>query len=143
MANRKKATVEKKDEPAKDAPAESPTLAEERTRLNKEYSEIEGPLKQTKLLASRADQLADQITERRRAAYARQLFEQTPSVISPSLWLDSANALGRELSDLSRLLRAWFDQMRAPENWSHVAAAVATLLLLGLLMMLLRHWLKR
>ena len=88
--------------PAKDAPPETPALAEERVRLNKEYSEIEAPLKQTRVLAERADQLSDQITERRRAAYARQLFEQSPSVLSPTLWLDSTHALGGELSELGR-----------------------------------------
>ena len=129
--------------PAKDAPPETPALTEERARLNKEYSEIEAPLKQTRVLAERADQLSDQITERRRAAYARQLFEQSPSVLSPTLWLDSAHALGGELSELGRVLRAWFDLLRAPESRSHVAAVLLTLLVLGGVMVLLRRWLRR
>ncbi len=89
--------------PAKDAPPENAALAEERVRLNKEFGELDAPLKQLRLMAGRADQLADQINELRRAAYARQLFEQSPSVLSPSLWLESAQALGPEAAEFGQV----------------------------------------
>ena len=82
--------------PGKEAPPEAPAIAEERARLNEEFGELDATVKQTRLLAPRADQLAEQITERRRSTYAKQLFEQTPSVLSPSLWLEAAQALPDE-----------------------------------------------
>jgi len=129
--------------PAKDAPPENAALAEERARLQKEFSEIEAPLKQARSLAARGDQIADQITEQRRAAYARQLFEQSPSVLSPGLWLDSANALGSEIGDLVYSVRAWVDMLRAPENQSRVGVALLILLAIGVAVLLLRRWLRQ
>jgi potassium efflux system protein len=129
--------------PGKDAPPENPALAEERARLSKELSETEAPLKQARSLAARADQLADQITEQRRAAYARQLFAQSPSVLSPTLWLESSHALGAELGELVYELRTWADLLRAPENLSRTGAALLTLLAIGIAMVLLRRWLRR
>ena len=65
-------------------------------------------LKQARLLAARADELAEQITERRRSLYARQLFEQSPSVLSPFVWLDAAKAFAEELGALGELIKsAW------------------------------------
>ena len=98
--------------PGKDAPPENAALAEERARLNKEFGELDAPLKQLRLLLGRADQLADQINELRRAAYARQLFERSPSVLSPSLWLESAQALGPEAAELAQMLRSWGEMLR-------------------------------
>ena len=129
--------------PAKDAPPENPALAEERARLTKELSEIEAPLKQARSLAARADQIAEQITEQRRAAYARQLFEQSPSVLSPTLWLESAHALGSEFGDIVYELRAWADLLRAPENLSRTGIAILALLAIGIVVFLLRRWLQR
>jgi small-conductance mechanosensitive channel len=129
--------------PAKDAPPENPALAEERARLNQELSEIEAPLKQARSLAARADQISEQITEKRRDAYARQLFEQSPSVLSPSLWLDSAHALRGEIGDLVYELRAWADLLRAPENLSRTGVAMLASLAICVAVFLLRRWLWR
>src|SRR5262249_34266230 len=92
--------------PAPVAPPEDAAIAAERTRLDRELGAGGASLKQTRLLAARADELATQIVERRRALYARQLFEQSPSVLSPLLWLDAGRALVDELEALSSMLRA-------------------------------------
>jgi potassium-dependent mechanosensitive channel len=69
--------------PAQGAPPESEAIAGERARLAGEIGALDPALKQARLLAARADELADQITERRRSLYAGQLFEPSPSVLSP------------------------------------------------------------
>ena len=118
--------------PGKDAPAEAPALAEERARLNKEFGELDAPLKQARLLAARADQLAEQITELRRAAYAEQLFEQTPSVLSPSLWLESARALPARIRPVqTEVLRAWWRAIAGTGQRRRVAGAVLTVMALA------------
>src|SRR6185295_12860841 len=71
--------------PGKDAPPENAQLAEERTRLNQEFATLDAVVKQARLLLARSDQLAEQITERRRDLYARHLFEPSPSAASPSV----------------------------------------------------------
>ncbi len=129
--------------PGKDAPAEAPAIAEERARLNKEFSELDAPLKQARLLAAHADQLAEQITERRRSAYAEQLFEQTPSLLSPSLWLEAARALPDEFAGMTEVLRAWWELLREPDSAGRFAGAVLTVMALAIAMLLLWRWLRR
>ena len=129
--------------PAKDAPPENAALAEERVRLNKEFGELDAPLKQLRLMAGRADQLADQINELRRAAYARQLFEQSPSVLSPSLWLESAQALGPEAAEFGQVLRSWGDILRDRDGLRRAGWAGLTLLALGIAVTLLWRWWRR
>ena len=52
--------------PPPNAPPEDPALAAERTRLTAERGELDAALKQARLLALRADQLADRISADRR-----------------------------------------------------------------------------
>jgi potassium-dependent mechanosensitive channel len=129
--------------PAKDAPPENPQLAEERVRLNQEFSALDAVLKQARLLLARADQLAGQVTDRRRALYARQLFEQSPSVLSPSIWLEAGRALGGELSGFGALLRAWWDLLRDPDNRIRVLWAALALIALGAGLAALWRWWQR
>ena len=121
--------------PAKDAPPESAAIADERARLPTELERRSTPLKQARLLAARADQIAEQITEQRRAAYARQLFAQSPSVLSPIVWLDSAHALGERARRLRRRAARWADLRCAPENLvAYRRSRCSRLLALGIAM---------
>jgi potassium-dependent mechanosensitive channel len=92
--------------PGQGAPPEDPTIAAERARLTAEFGALDAGLKQARLLAARADELAGQVVDRRRALYARQLFEQSPSVLSPLLWLDAGRAFAGELGALGEMLRS-------------------------------------
>jgi potassium efflux system protein len=129
--------------PPKDAPPEAAALAEERTRLTQEFAALDAALKQTRSLLARADQLADQITERRRAAYASQLFAQTPSVLSPAIWLEAGRAVGGELAGAGDLMRAWWDLLRDPNNRIRVLWAVLALIVLAVAIVLLWRWWQR
>jgi potassium-dependent mechanosensitive channel len=130
--------------PAPGAPPESEAIAGERARLGQELGALDPVLKQARLLAARTDELADQITERRRLLYAKQLFEPSPSVLSPFVWLDAAKAFAEELGLIGELMQSWWASLR--RDGGLVRAVLATLTLGGLgiaLVMLWRWWQRR
>jgi small-conductance mechanosensitive channel len=127
--------------PGKDAPPENVQLAEERTRLNQEFGTLDAVVKQARLLLARSDQLAEQITERRRDLYARHLFEPSPSVASPSVWLAAGRAFGGEMASLGELLRSWWDLLRDRDARLRALWAALTLIALCAAMAVLwRRW---
>ena len=128
--------------PAAAPPPESEAIAAERARLNGEIASLDPVLKQARLLAARADELADQITERRRSLYARQLFEPSPSVLSPFVWLDAAEAFAEELGLVGGLVRAWWASLREGGVIRAVLAAL-TLGALGVAIAMLWRWWQR
>ena len=83
--------------PAKDAPVESANLAEQRKQLGAQQGEIDGLLKQARVLTTRGDQLTARIEEVRRARLADRLFERTMSILDPKLWLGAAQAMPGEV----------------------------------------------
>ncbi|MCC6777676.1 MAG: mechanosensitive ion channel family protein [Hyphomicrobiales bacterium] len=124
--------------PAAGQPAESATITAERARLQAEYSAVDAVLKQTRLLTTRADELADQVAQRRRSLYARQLLEQSPSVLSPFLWLDAARALVEEWEALRELLATSWTALR--DRDLALRGALAALLLGAIAAALLALW---
>jgi potassium efflux system protein len=74
--------------PAKDAPAEDPAIATERTRLNQQRADIDAAIRQAQLLQTRAEQLTSLLSDRRRSAYAETLFRRSPNVLDPYFWRD-------------------------------------------------------
>jgi potassium efflux system protein len=129
--------------PAPNAPPENAAIAAERASLNAEYGELDAALKEARLLTARADQLADQITERRRTTSARQLLAQTQSVLSPLFWLEAASALPGELESLAALLQSWARVVASPNGLVRVALAALTLATLGIGLVVLWRWWRR
>ncbi len=129
--------------PAKDAPAEAAPVAAEREQLNRVFSNLDGALKQMKLLAVRADQLGERVTERRHSLYARQLFQRSPSVLDPFFWADVARAIPGEVRSISALLSLWAGDL---DRSKLVKLAAALALMLGIMLLaraISRHWLPR
>jgi potassium efflux system protein len=129
--------------PAQGAPPEDAALAAERARLDRELGTLDATLKQARLLSGRADELATQVVERRRTLYARQLFEQSPSVLSPLLWLDAARAFGAELGALGEMLRSAARALRDRDGAILSVMAALTLAALGVALALLWRWWQR
>src|SRR5712691_1356926 len=125
------------------APAESEAIAGERARLNGEFSNLDAALKQARLLAARAGDLAAQITERRRSLYVRQLFEPSPSVLSPFVWLDAAKALMEEFDALGELFKSSWNSLRDHDGLIRGVLAALTLIVLGIAMVMLWRWWQR
>ncbi len=129
--------------PAPGEPPESETLAAERTRLNAEFGGIDAPLKEARVLAARAEELATQITERRRSLYAQQLFVQSPSVLSPFLWRDAAKAFAEEISLFGEWLKSEASALAEPDRRFRLAMAALTLIVLGVALAIVWRWWQR
>ena len=129
--------------PAQAAPPESEAIAAERARLAGERGTLDAGLKQARLLAARADELAAQITERRRSLYARQLFAPSPSVLSPLVWLDAAKAFAEELGLLGELTQSAWVTLRNEGGLVRGVLAALTLAGLGIAMVMLWRWWRR
>ncbi len=95
--------------PAKDAPAENAGVAEQRKQLGDQQAEIDGLIKQARVLATRGDQLAGRIEEIRRARLADRLFERTMSILDPKLWLGAAQAIPSEIRAAMANSREWLN----------------------------------
>ena len=115
--------------PARDAAPEAAAVAAERERLSAAFGELDGALKQTRLLAVHAEQLATRLAERQQALYARELFERSASVLNPSFWIEAVQALPEHLRNYGALLRWWANAARAR---GPLPIVVAALLLLGI-----------
>ncbi|MGO9390795.1 DUF3772 domain-containing protein [Rhodoblastus sp.] len=72
------------------APPEDPGVAQDRNDQQKLYSASEDLLKRANLLQVRADQLAAQVMDRRRALFTNAVFQSGSSILAPSLWMQVA-----------------------------------------------------
>ena len=130
--------------PAQAAPPESEAIAAERARLAGELGTLDASLKQARLLAARADELAAQITERRRSLYARQLFAPSPSVLSPLRLAGRRQSLRRGAGPARRAdcNQRWV-ALRNEGGLTRGVLAVLTLAGLGIAMAMLWRWWRR
>jgi potassium efflux system protein len=99
--------------PAKDAPAEDAGMADQRKQIGAQQAEIDGLLKQARVLALRGEQIVARIDEMRRARLADRLFERTMSVLDPKLWLGAANAIPDEVKSAIKHSQEWFATVSA------------------------------
>jgi potassium efflux system protein len=93
--------------PAKDAPPEAPEIANEREELTRNFSDLDGTLKQARVLSVRSDQLSERVSQKRHALYARELFARSASVLDPFFWSEAFHALPIELRRAQALLEIW------------------------------------
>ncbi|HVT55850.1 MAG TPA: DUF3772 domain-containing protein [Xanthobacteraceae bacterium] len=91
--------------PKEGAAPEDPRVTTERKTQAALMSELDGVLKQARLLNVRGDQLADAIDNTRRALFKQRLLTRTESILSPSLWMAAAKALPDEVRAFGVLLR--------------------------------------
>jgi small-conductance mechanosensitive channel len=126
--------------PPKDGPPESQDVANERKQLTESSTEIEGDVKQTRLLLLRADQLGERISEKRHALYARELFARTQSILDPRFWIDAFNNLPVEGRRLDGLIAAWQETMDERITIGIAVAAVVSLVAILILTFAAGRW---
>lgn len=80
--------------------AESEEVARERAEREQAVNDIDGTQRLAKSLLVQSDQIVDQISNRRRAAFTRGLFERSASLFSPDLWMRVAADIPRDVSSL-------------------------------------------
>ncbi|SCW91082.1 DUF3772 domain-containing protein [Ancylobacter rudongensis] len=120
--------------PAEDAAPEDASITSEREALTARATELDGVLKQAKLLKVRADQLSDRITSRRRALFTDTLLARSYSIFDPSLWVQAAAAVPVELRGVNYLLSDWAAYANARMPFlGQVAVAFAALVIVALI----------
>jgi potassium efflux system protein len=130
-----------------ETPAESPSVTAERADQQKAYNEIDQNLKRARLISVQADQLATNITTRRRALFAKSLFERATSIASPSLWVEVSGEIPQYAEAVQTTFAEWVNDVNAKlDGWSKPSFWVG-LLLVALLYLPLalaaRHVLSR
>jgi potassium efflux system protein len=126
--------------PAKDAPAESAEIASQREELVAQFNDVDGELKQARVLTVRTDQLGDRVAQKRHALYANELFARSASILDPSFWSEVYRALPIELRSIEALLDTWSERHTRP-RWA--AAALIIIVIIALAVALTRWWLPR
>jgi len=126
--------------PAKDAPPESAEIAGQRKELTEGFNNVDGELKQARVLTVRTDQLGDRVAQKRHALYANELFARSASILDPSFWTDIYRALPIELRSIEALLDAWSEHHTRP-RWA--GAALIIIAIIAIVVLLTRWWLPR
>ncbi|TNM62014.1 mechanosensitive ion channel family protein [Aliirhizobium smilacinae] len=91
--------------PATGQPAEAPAVAEERGKLQNERSQLNLIVDDAGNLQNSATQLANTITNLRRALFAQTLFRHTE--LTPEVFVDAGNAFITEMRDFSSTIASW------------------------------------
>ncbi len=124
--------------PEKDQPPEAAEIAKERKELTATLAEVQGALKQARVLLVHVDQLSERVAEKRHVLYARELFARSASALDPFFWAQAFRALPVEISRATALLEWWMHEQKEPGR-----LAAALIMLLGLAtaaIMVSRRW---
>ena len=130
--------------PAKEAPAEAESVASQRKQLGSQQAEIDGLIKQARVLATRGDQLAGRIEEVRRSRLADRLFERSMSILDPKLWLGAAQAAPGEINAAIKYTQEWLNtvsEFPGVVQSALVAALLCVLAVFGIFFA--QRWLTR
>ena len=111
--------------PKEGEPAEGADVVAERKERESAVAELDETQRLGRALLVQAEQLGTQIGDRRRAVFARALFQQTSGILSPELWLSVAQAVPRELQAQGTVLSDALEHLKRN-------ATPGTLLLVGL-----------
>jgi potassium-dependent mechanosensitive channel len=111
--------------PKEDDPEESADVARDRTEREGAVAEPDETRRLARTVLIQAEQLTDQVSDRRRALFTRALFERTYGILSPELWMAVAQSFPRDLAVLRTVAQDTIER-------SLREARLDALLLLGL-----------
>src|SRR5262245_25623269 len=114
--------------PEKDEPAEAPEIAKQRVELTTALAEVEGALKQARVLLVHIDQLSERVAQKRHALYARELFARSASALDPFFWVQVSRALPVEIIRATALLETWRSEQ---QEAGRLASSIIVLLALA------------
>ncbi|MGE0701033.1 MAG: DUF3772 domain-containing protein, partial [Hyphomicrobiaceae bacterium] len=113
--------------PGKDQPAETPTVAAERARLNALKASLDGAIKTTELAWVRAKQLIDRITVIRYQLFTRNLLERRDSPLLPGVWRNVAEQFSTIRGRLAYYGGDWLDWAGRSVQWLMALGAAVLL----------------
>ncbi len=129
--------------PAAGSPTEDARITVERATLTSLFSELDGILKQGKLLSLRGDQLAERIEAGRRALFTERLLTRSESILSPALWIPAIQALPGEALSFMTLMQEWKNSAEQRVGYGTIALAFVTIAALIIGLVLIRRALRR
>ena len=89
--------------PKEGAPSEGADVAKDRSEREAAVAEIDEIDRLARALLLQSEQLAGQISDRRRATFTNALFERGYSLASPALWITAAQSFPRDMRALQLL----------------------------------------
>lgn len=104
---------------------EGEDVARERTEREHAVAEIDETQRLARSLLVQSDQIVDQVSNRRRAAFTRGLFERSTALVSPDLWM-------RIAADIPRDIRALQSAVEDTADLFARNGTIGNLLLLGI-----------
>lgn len=126
--------------PPEGQPPESAEIAQERAAQTASRQPIEEVLKRASLLAVQADQLSDDLGEKRRDLFATRVLARTKSLVDPTLWLDVFNEVPRRWAAAKNLLSEWRGRFAADQRGLLLLGALALALIIA---WPVRRWIQR
>ena len=96
---------------------EGEDVAKQRAEREHAVAEIDETQRLAKSLMVQGDQIVDQVTNRRRAAFTRGLFERSSALFSPELWGKIGADLPRDLRSLQTAFTDIVSQFRRNGSW--------------------------
>jgi small-conductance mechanosensitive channel len=106
-------------------PEESTDVARDRADRESAVAELDETQRLARALLVQANQITAQIGDRRRAVFARALFQQSSGILSPELWIAVVQAVPREVQALGTVFGDALERLRR-------SSTPAALMLMGL-----------
>src|SRR5215212_9493795 len=123
-------------EPKEDDSDEGADVARDRAERASAVAELDETQRLARAVLVQAEQLTAQVSDRRRAAFTRALFERTYSLLSPDLWAAAAHNFPRDLAALGIVARDTIERFARNATFGVLllfllAFAVAAALVIG------------
>ncbi len=122
---------------------EDAAVSTERSRLTARRAEVDGAVKQAKLLADRADELDERINSRRRELFTNRVFAHSAGLFDPGFWSDLVGATAQELKGIGDLINSWVGHVRSVGEAGVVIAAIVVLLAVAIAALFAARWGRR
>jgi potassium-dependent mechanosensitive channel len=127
-----------------DAPGEEASLSFDRRRQNGYRAELDIAIKGASAALAQAEQLWDDLTDRRRKLFTSRLLVHQDSFLSPAFWTRVVTEGVPQLSRRSaRKVAEITEGLDRKQGWSFLAAMAALMLVTGGIVFAVHHWLMR
>jgi small-conductance mechanosensitive channel len=100
---------------------EGSDVARDRGERETAVTQLDETQRLARALLVQSEQLTTQISDRRRASFARALFERSSGLLSPDLWTSVATTLPRDFAALNVVAGSWMDRVRANSSFGALA----------------------
>jgi small-conductance mechanosensitive channel len=106
--------------------AEGADVARDRAEREASVGELDESLKLARALLVQTEQLTGQISDRRRSAFARALFQRSYSILSPELWMSMLSSFPRDVRALQALgSDAWWQLEHRSGSTARILLGIA------------------